>query len=721
MREENDSNMKIDVHAHTKKTKQGEAEARDIEPKQFIEIIAGTDVRIVAITNHNVFDYTQYAAIKKEAGQDIQVWPGVELDVLEDDRRAHLLVIISPQKAQSLSEIMTKITSGKIPDTFSISIKGVIDNFDHLNPIYIAHYHQKKPDLLDESIEKLVSATKFPSRVIKEVTNSISAGIYISHGHRSIFGSDIQDWEKYGEIARDLPDLRLPVESYEHFCLLLEKDANAINTILDKKKSDLISLRPFEDDTELNLKVYNDINVLFGSKGTGKTMILNAIAKYYRDKGISADVFETGAEKLGANYDLKGKMFSIDLKTHGVDYCTNEIDSVKTATEKDVTNPSNYIQYFSTEIKNKNAKKIIIQNFVTGNLKQFERNFASIKSTQEKITEFLSFIRSDQTLRDNINTKKIGALETSLQEVISELDGIRGNKYVELKINQLFNSLIATVKREISRKTGTPERPVTTGFQDYALNRIGIEVSARKIKSNLKKVINIPNEYVGNLGRKGDLYCKTDVVFQDGHVSDGSLSPKSMVTKHPQKYFSRKMEEIIDSLCDTNLFEKIEELNSIENSELIKSLYELLLFKRYFVVDNKSYLPSNGEISMLLLHKELSEDKDVYILDEPEKSLSNDYINDTIVPLIKEKAKVCKKIFISTHDANIAVRTLPYNSIYREHKSDGYDTYVGNPFSNNLTNIRDRTDTLDWKEISMKTLEGGKEAFGERGRIYGDI
>jgi hypothetical protein len=26
---------------------------------------------------------------------------------------------------------------------------------------------------------------------------------------------------------------------------------------------------------------------------------------------------------------------------------------------------------------------------------------------------------------------------------------------------------------------------------------------------------------------------------------------------------------------------------------------------------------------------------------------------------------------------------------------------------------------LDWKKISMKTLEGGEAAFGERGKIYG--
>jgi predicted ATPase len=123
---------------------------------------------------------------------------------------------------------------------------------------------------------------------------------------------------------------------------------------------------------------------------------------------------------------------------------------------------------------------------------------------------------------------------------------------------------------------------------------------------------------------------------------------------------------------------------------------------------------------MILLHKELTEDKAIYLIDEPEKSLGNDYINDVIVPLLKEKALLGKKVIIATHDANIAVRTLPYNSIYRLHDQGQYFTLVGNPFSNTLKCIYNLRPELDWKEISMKTLEGGKEAFGERGKIYGN-
>ena len=162
-------------------------------------------------------------------------------------------------------------------------------------------------------------------------------------------------------------------------------------------------------------------------------------------------------------------------------------------------------------------------------------------------------------------------------------------------------------------------------------------------------------------------------------------------------------------------------MNEIEDINSIKTVYELGLFNLSFTLNKEKYEPSTGESSMLLLHKELQEEKDIYLLDEPEKSLGNDYISDVIVPLIKEKANLGKKVFICTHDANIAVRTLPYNSVYREHTVSGHETYVGNPFSNDLVNLNDASIKLNWKTISMRTLEGGEEAFGERGKIYGNV
>ena len=52
-----------------------------------------------------------------------------------------------------------------------------------------------------------------------------------------------------------------------------------------------------------------------------------------------------------------------------------------------------------------------------------------------------------------------------------------------------------------------------------------------------------------------------------------------------------------------------------------------------------------------------------------------------------------------------------YISILRTHENGVYKTYIGNPFY-------DETDTKNWTQESMHTLEGGKNAFYDRKDIY---
>lgn len=71
--------MKIDIHTHTKKCKSGDAPTREIAPADFCETIQSTEVGIIVITNHNVFDLDQFTEIVDIMGDDVRVWPGVEL------------------------------------------------------------------------------------------------------------------------------------------------------------------------------------------------------------------------------------------------------------------------------------------------------------------------------------------------------------------------------------------------------------------------------------------------------------------------------------------------------------------------------------------------------------------------------------------------------------------------------------------------------------------
>jgi predicted ATPase len=713
--------MKIDIHTHTKKCKAGDAYTREIGPKKFCETVLATDVGIIAITNHNVFDLAQLEAILAEAKDAVQIWPGVEFDIVEDGSRGHLLVIVSPASVKKFSEAVKELTNGKSPDTFTVTIEDVIAKFDNMNPLYVAHYKQKQPNLPEGALKKLLERTNNPNFVIKEVTNSISAGIYISHGYASIYGSDVQDWAEYEKHAVDLPELRLPVDSFEHFCLLLNKDPTTINTVLDRKMPEELVLQPFDDDSLLRIRAFNDINVIFGSKGTGKSCILRAIAKHYAGHGVDASVYVPDSNHMEKFYDIDGANLTINLNDFNVNYCTNEIAALRSAVEVDVTSLAKFRTYFQSNITNKNAQKILLKNIEPNEDGSSKREFLNFNDAVKKTEDFLKFLSDNNSAKSVLTEKEHSQLISYLSVLADRLRDRRWDSFSAWKQAHLLNTAIKLFRTEVERKAGTPAKPLSTGFRAYALNRIAIERSASEIVKNVEIQIQTIKERIGSLGpEKGELELLTEFKFQDGNITDSSLRPLKGQKKSIVKKFINGVRNVLKHIYSEELFQCISDLDEIDDVESIETVYELLLFKKYFALDGEPYIPSSGEASMIMLQKELGADKDIYILDEPEKSLGNEYISNVIVPLLKERARAGKRVFISTHDANIAVRTLPYCSIYRRHGKGGYGTYIGNPFSNNLVNPEDTHDSLDWKKISMLTLEGGEEAFGERGKIYGN-
>ncbi|KGJ92081.1 hypothetical protein [Thalassotalea sp. ND16A] len=713
--------MKIDIHVHTKKTKQGDAPSRNITPERFSEIIQSTDVKVVAITNHNDFDLEQFNLMLAQVDGAVQIWPGIELDVLDDNKRSHLIVIVSPERRDRFHKKVVEATVGQTPDNFTISLEDTVSFFEELEPLYIAHYMGKKPDMSEESIERLLSLGVNPKRVIKEATSAISAGIFIAHGHASIYGSDIQDWDKYTDEAANLPELRLSVDSFEQFCLLLEKDVSAINTAINHKQSDELTLQPFEDDTKIFINSYSDINVLFGAKGTGKTKILEAIAKHYSNSGVNATVFESAPDKLGDRFDIKGKDIDKNFELKTVHDCKDEILFIKSAKEQDVTSLHEYRDYFRSERRNKNAGKMKIKDLSSMLLEAQQTKLKDYTDAHNKVQEMIGFLSSNTPVIEVSSEEERTNLVAHLSALATNLKRRSWEYYVDWKSSELTNSASKCFRDEVARKTGALSKPIDTGFKLFASNRLKIRRNAQEVCLNINKAIADEVEAVGTLGvNKGQLDCVTSFKLQDGTIHDSLYSPIKQIRKSDQKDFSRAIKDIEKQALSDNLFDSITQLNSIEDISKIVSMSDLLLFWRRFTLSGDDYSPSNGECSMLNLHSELADDKQVYLLDEPERSLGNQYINDIIIPLINEKARQGKKVFISTHDANIAVRTLPYNSIYRCHDKDGYATYSGNPFSNNLVCQVEQDKVLDWKKISMTTLEGGEVAFGERGKIYGN-
>lgn len=142
--------------------------------------------------------------------------------------------------------------NGATPDNFTTSIALVLRSFEALGPI------EHRP-LSPEEAEPLRHCFAGSSRRDEASATSDSRGHkFHFSGHLHLAWASVHLWIRCTGLGgvRDycngtLPELRLPVDSFEHFCLLLEKDPTTINTALHRKTSEELLLQPFEDESFL--------------------------------------------------------------------------------------------------------------------------------------------------------------------------------------------------------------------------------------------------------------------------------------------------------------------------------------------------------------------------------------------------------------------------------------------------------------------------------------
>jgi predicted ATPase len=280
----------------------------------------------------------------------------------------------------------------------------------------------------------------------------------------------------------------------------------------------------------------------------------------------------------------------------------------------------------------------------------------------------------------------------------------------------MTNWSIDKIKGLADKNSDTVSRPSIAGLKSFARKRIQLIHAVKTILANLNVKEHNEKVRIGSLEDKGDIYI---------NYKYRMLCSEARTVNYPNynisdlRQIKTKLEYIRDNIFDDDLAKHIEFFNSKCTETSIKTVKPFLGRSKQIVTsDGEVYEPSNGEKGILLLQQTLHEDADAYFLDEPELGRGNSYIDTDIRPIISDLAKRRKYVVVATHNANIAVRTLPYTSIFRTHENNVYKTYIGNTFDDLLINVNDKDDILSWTEESMHSLEGGHDAFYERRDIY---
>lgn len=698
--------MKIDLHCHTKKTKSGDPDSRSVTPELFARKITNSGVDIVAITNHNVFDITQFKELEKSVFGECLLWPGVEFDVKCINGYGHMLVICNPDNIEEFSKSVTLFTEGFTPDSFIATIENTVRTFEPLDVIFVPH-HYKEPALNDDDIKELLKHIHDPSRMFLESAYR-SVGILTNFKNHIVTGSDVQNWDEYD--AQNLPELRLPIESFTQFCLLAAKDEQVISTLLNRKKPTVVKITPVVGET-LNLMLYPDINVLFGQKGTGKSIILSALLSHFENQGKSCEVY------LGSKKEADFSIFEkIDFESVSSDKlvsndCHKELESVLGWKEVKITDLSDYIESFESASAKKSRRELKITE--TPSIDPIPRSSASSDyTTAVNVSLSIDSLLDKQYVAADLATQ----IKILFAKLISAILATYTATWIEENSIYLTNNLVERFRYHADNCTGSKSRPHSTGFRQFSEARINLASSLYPIIKSIKSVPEVTElEFLGLIEGKGSLSVRTRYRF----LCSESAAKEYPNTVTPLRSILKELEFIFKKFFLQNIGERLVVLKENCNTRGIKSLSSFVgVRKDYVLNDTIAYSPSNGEKGIILIERVLNKDAEVYLLDEPEMGMGSSFINSLIIPQLNLLARRKKTVLVATHNANIAVRTLPYMSILRDHKNGQYFTFLGNPFSDTLNEVDNRDQPRSWTEESMHLLEGGKEAFYERKRIY---
>ena len=723
--------MKIDLHCHTIKAKSGD-DGRDIDSASFAEALAGNQVGIAAITNHNLFDFAKYEqCVAAATAKGIDIWPGIELDIRgKSGVVGHVIVIADPVYAKEFSDVCDDLVNGVHPDAFAL-------NWDKLAPAFVgrgfdfivmSHYRPFKGKAFKDKAlpyaDNQALKVSFPTETpfFFEPSNLKRAGIMYAEGVNCLIGSDVKDWSKYSECS--LPEIKLEVKSFSQFLLLLRKTPEVLKTIMDKKSSEQVEVTLFDGDAALAFPIYNDVTVVFGAKGTGKTALLKRIEAHFRAKGWT----DVSSYYASENNDKYKQMVTVkpseeDFAKLGIDDASDEFASLKAWSEPAVTSFGSYIRWEEYRAEKADTERF---GFASASA-PVDPDLDAVRGLINDYRALMSNARgilSNRILEASLDANEYDELKSIVLKVCLNAQSYVRADFVDTYALHLECFTVKKMKGYITARTGNPTKPSGTGFSAFARSYREARSVLSAISDSFRAKPCEEETLLGRLAEKGDVVQHRKYLINPSHATK--------VTYLREKVKANSLKALVASICDASnvdtvscveLASKIVKINEAADQMGVASFKDCLgVTTSVSCGGNSNYEPSNGEKAMIVLaHALFDDDASIYILDEPEASMGNEFINEVIVDRINKLAKANKIVVVSTHNANVAVRTLPWQSIYREYDNGSYCTYAGNPFCDELKDIAGVKEPKVWTQVSMDTLEGGEGAFTDREIVYGKL
>jgi hypothetical protein len=665
---------KIDLHIHTVATNRDSPFTFSLETLKRYVRTANLDA--IAITNHNAFDAMQFIAIRDSL--PIPVFPGVEIDL--DD--GHILLVSDGSNISEFESRCSQVRGSQIHNRINVSrlkqIYGDLENY-----LLIPH-SDKNPSIQARTLVELAphiaagevdSAKKF-MRAINDPAKPTPV-LFSDMRAREDLGAlpTRQTYLDCGEvtlraIAASLGDKRK--------VSLSEKEGNRLYQVFDDGQ-----------------RISTGLNVLLGDRSTGKTYTLERMnevcgqVKYIKqfslvqqDEGAYDGEFKNDIERRRSVIVDK---YLAPFKGVLEDAMKVDLDGNDRAVDK-------YISSLLKSAQEADRQDSFSKVVLFGETLFPERNDKVLKDLIASVIQVIENVEHREIVERHVDKRALKRLACELIELL-------WTKRREEKKKRIVNDLIKEIK------AGLRIRSSATQVEDVDLYRVRIESrkAARfsEIVKCLQKEAVIFEESIQGfrvVARK----CKFTTATQLQAVSTvrTALSKPLKVYDDPYRYLKALMSD--DNLAKADL-------------------YRFFTRIEYQILNRHGCPVSGGERSEFRLLQEIKDAQnfDILLVDEPESSFDNMFLESDVNEVIKEISK-SMPVVVVTHNntvgASIGADYLLYARKTVEAGEATFTIYSGHPTDKTLKSTDGKC--VATHEVLLNSLEAGAEPYSERGRFY---
>lgn len=657
---------RIDLHIHTIASPLDHD--FEFDSNVLLERVKSNHLDAIAVTNHNVFNRANYEEVRSCLPESVCVFPGVEVSV----EGFHVLVIASPNRTDSLEEACSKIPNIKQGDS-GIAIGEFRRLFGDGSYIVIPHY-KKKPSISSHELElltDLVTALEVSSDKKWCYESRLSNMPIVLFSDCRCGKNDNAVWGRYtyvsiGDITFDA--LRLAFR--------------------DKSK---FSITERENHFELmpGLYVSSGLNVIVGGRSSGKTYLLDRISEscdpddlvYVRQFGIVKDAEDKKFNELLADEeasikeDYYGPMATISSEVLRLPSREEMNSSIKDYL-------SGLVLFADSSAREDEYSKCPI--YGSGKIAK-----ETAKQEEEVVQAVLTLLKDDGPLSKEIDELLgRGALISLLRIAV---DRYRA-KLLRCKCIDLANEISKKIKASLSLESSRPSCPESPLVE--AMRRKAYIMRLAKLRGATKSSKTITTKTIGKFKR-----ITKRVPYQNATAVKTAIGATSS----------------LGGVLRLGDIEYVEEILAADGvSDIKRALFDVSVE----LVNSRGEEVSGGQKAEYLFFRALDRaaSHDVVLIDEPESSFDNPFLNSLIATELK-KIAMRATVFISTHNNVLGVSIKPDGLIYTSYENGAHRIYSCDS-SDDLMRSPDG-ETTRRSEVLLQLMEAGDSAYRERRPYYG--